>query len=103
MCRPKITDTEQLRIQFTTSLRGRPAIMANGIRYLLMSENKSKILWRCSYMATKSLKCPARITMLKGEPALYMMNKGEHVHAQLKRSKYFCQADETPLDAYGNH
>lgn len=78
-------------IQYTTSLRGRPAIVANGIRYLLMSENSKKILWRCSFMATKSLKCPARITMMKGEPPLFVYNKRDHFHAELKRSKYFCK------------
>lgn len=73
----------------TTSLRGRPAILANGVRFLQMSETKTKVLWRCSYMATKSLKCPARITMHKGDPVVYHVNKSEHVHAELKRNKYY--------------
>lgn len=84
-----------LEISFTTSLRGRPAILANGIRYLLMSESTKKILWRCSFMATKSLKCPARITMLKEEPPKFIINKRNHVHAELKRAKYFCEIDNS--------
>lgn len=39
-------------------------------------------------MATKKIKCPARITMLKGTPPRFIVNKGEHVHAELKRNKY---------------
>lgn len=95
-----MSTSEPLTIQYTTSLRGRPAIMANGIRFLLMSESKSKVLWRCSYMATKSLKCPARITMHKGEPDVYHVNKAEHVHAELKRNKYFgkCEYLMSPED-----
>lgn len=62
--------------------------MANGIRFLIMSENKKKILWRCSSMATKKLKCPARITMLKEDPPKFIINKAEHMHAELKRNKY---------------
>ncbi|EDV94588.1 GH18850 [Drosophila grimshawi] len=62
--------------------------MANGIRFLIMSENKKKILWRCSSMATKKLKCPARITMLKENPPKFIINKAEHMHAELKRNKY---------------
>ncbi len=84
-----------LEISFTTSLRGRPAILANGIRYLLMSESAKKILWRCSFMATKSLKCPARITMLKEEPPKFIINKRNHVHAELKRAKYFCEIENS--------
>lgn len=73
---------------FTQSLRGRPAIMANGVRFLVMSENKKKILWRCSSMATKKIKCPARITMLKETPPKFIINKADHIHAELKRNKY---------------
>lgn len=79
---------EDVLVFFTQSLRGRPAIMANGIRFLIMSENKKKILWRCSSMATKKLKCPARITMLKEDPPKFIINKAEHMHAELKRNKY---------------
>lgn len=39
-------------------------------------------------MATKTLKCPARITMLKTNPIKFIVSKGEHVHAMLKRGKY---------------
>ncbi|XP_055385198.1 modifier of mdg4 isoform X24 [Condylostylus longicornis] len=77
-----------VQIFFTKSLRGKPAIMADGIRFLVMSENKKKILWRCSYMATKKIKCPARITMLKENPPKFIINKSQHVHAELKRNKY---------------
>lgn len=62
--------------------------MANGIRFLIMSENRKKILWRCSSMATKKIKCPARITMLKETPPKFIINKAEHIHAELKRNKY---------------
>uniref|UniRef100_A0A034WGF6 FLYWCH-type domain-containing protein n=1 Tax=Bactrocera dorsalis TaxID=27457 RepID=A0A034WGF6_BACDO len=62
--------------------------MANGVRFLIMSENKKKILWRCSSMATKKIKCPARITMIKGSPPKFIINKAEHIHAELKRNKY---------------
>lgn len=83
-----VPNPEDVLIFFTQSLRGRPAIMANGVRFLIMSENKKKILWRCSSMATKKIKCPARITMLKETPPKFIINKAEHVHAQLKRNKY---------------
>ncbi|XP_067618564.1 uncharacterized protein [Eurosta solidaginis] len=83
-----VPNPEDVLVFFTQSLRGRPAIMANGVRFLVMSENKKKILWRCSSMATKKIKCPARITMLKGTPPKFIINKAEHVHAELKRNKY---------------
>ncbi|XP_037945133.1 modifier of mdg4 isoform X4 [Teleopsis dalmanni] len=83
-----VPNPEDFMIFFTQSLRGRPAIMANGVRFLVMSENKKKILWRCSSMATKKIKCPARITMLKESPPKFIINKAEHVHAELKRNKY---------------
>ncbi|XP_073819435.1 modifier of mdg4-like isoform X3 [Musca autumnalis] len=83
-----VPNPEDVLIFFTQSLRGRPAIMANGVRFLIMSENKNKILWRCSSMATKKIKCPARITMLKESPPKFIINKAEHVHAELKRNKY---------------
>lgn len=53
-----------------------------------MSENKKKILWRCSFMATKSLKCPARIVMYKDNPPKFMAKNQDHQHAELKRAKY---------------
>uniref|UniRef100_A0A1I8PGS9 BTB domain-containing protein n=1 Tax=Stomoxys calcitrans TaxID=35570 RepID=A0A1I8PGS9_STOCA len=83
-----VPNPEDVLVFFTQSLRGRPAIMANGVRFLIMSENKKKILWRCSSMATKKIKCPARITMLKETPPKFIINKAEHVHAELKRNKY---------------
>uniref|UniRef100_A0A1B0F983 FLYWCH-type domain-containing protein n=1 Tax=Glossina morsitans morsitans TaxID=37546 RepID=A0A1B0F983_GLOMM len=39
-------------------------------------------------MATKKIKCPARITMLKETPPKFIINKAQHVHAELKRNKY---------------
>ncbi|XP_017846803.1 modifier of mdg4 isoform X5 [Drosophila busckii] len=84
----EVPNPDDVLVFFTQSLRGRPAIMANGIRFLIMSENKKKILWRCSSMATKKLKCPARITMLKEDPPKFIINKAEHLHAELKRNKY---------------
>ncbi|SPP88218.1 Hypothetical predicted protein [Drosophila guanche] len=84
----EVPNPEDVLVFFTKSLRGRPAIMANGIRFLIMSENKKKILWRCSSMATKKLKCPARITMLKESPPKFIIAKAEHMHAELKRNKY---------------
>lgn len=83
-----VPNPDDMLVFFTQSLRGRPAIMANGVRFLMMSENKKKILWRCSSMATKKIKCPARITMLKETPPKFIINKAEHVHAELKRNKY---------------
>ncbi|XP_030374915.1 modifier of mdg4-like isoform X7 [Scaptodrosophila lebanonensis] len=83
-----VPNPEDVLVFFTQSLRGRPAIMANGIRFLIMSENKTKILWRCSSMATKKLKCPARITMIKGTPPKFIINQAQHMHAELKRNKY---------------
>lgn len=82
-----------MHVMPSVSLRGRPAIVANGIRYLHMSENNKRILWRCSFMATKTLKCPARITQYKEMPPRYVVNKGEHHHAELKRGKYFIKPD----------
>lgn len=59
----------------------------------MMSENAKRVLWRCSFMASKSLKCPARITMFKEDPPRYVVNKGEHVHAEMKRGKYYVKPD----------
>ncbi|XP_020813467.1 modifier of mdg4-like isoform X9 [Drosophila serrata] len=91
----EVPNPEDVLVFFTQSLRGRPAIMANGIRFLIMSENKKKILWRCSSMATKKLKCPARITMLKETPPKFIINKAEHMHAELKRNKYSSSKAQT--------
>lgn len=44
-------------------------------------------------MATKSLKCPARITEYKEDPRRYIVNKADHIHAELKRGKYFVKPD----------
>ncbi|XP_062122751.1 modifier of mdg4-like isoform X5 [Drosophila sulfurigaster albostrigata] len=95
----EVPNPEDVLVFFTQSLRGRPAIMANGIRFLIMSENKKKILWRCSSMATKKLKCPARITMLKENPPKFIINKAEHMHAELKRNKYSSSKAQTMTQA----
>lgn len=79
---------EQLRIFFTKSMRGKPAMIVNGIRYIVMSENQTNILWRCSYMATKTIKCPARISMAKHNPPKFTIKKSDHIHAEIKRGKY---------------
>lgn len=39
-------------------------------------------------MATKKVKCPARITMLKEASPQFIIHKSEHVHAELKRVHY---------------
>lgn len=44
-------------------------------------------------MATKSLKCPARIIQFKENPPRFVVNKGEHVHAELKRGKYLAKPE----------
>lgn len=70
-------------------------MVANGIRFLQMSDNSKRTLWRCSYMATKTLKCPARITEYKDKPLenRYVYNKADHKHAALKRGKYYVKTD----------
>lgn len=73
---------------FTQSFRGRPSLVANGDRYLVMSQSKNKILWRCNSMATDRLKCPARITQLKSNPPRFYYRHSNHLHASLKRGKY---------------
>lgn len=47
-------------------------------------------------MASKKLKCPARITEYKEEPRRYVYNKSKHEHAPLKRGKYFVKPDFYP-------
>lgn len=71
--------------------RGKPAIVANGNRYTLMSENKNRALWRCGSMMNHQRKCPARISMTKTEPPTFHVNSEQHVHAELKRGKYMSQ------------
>ena len=76
-----VPNPKDYSIFFTQSLRGRPAIIANGVRFLILSESKYRILWRCSAMAAKKVKCPARITMLKETPPKFIINIAEHIHA----------------------
>jgi hypothetical protein len=71
----------------TTSSRGKKAIVVEGIKYTIMSENNSKILWRCSFMANKKTKCPARIVQMK-DPLRFLQTKKEHQHADLVRGRY---------------
>ncbi|GAB0086323.1 FLYWCH-type domain-containing protein [Sergentomyia squamirostris] len=77
----------ELDVVFTKSSRGRPAILVNGIRYLVMTDSPEKTLWRCSYMASKKLKCPARVLMLKTEPSTFVYIRRLHKHAPLKRER----------------
>lgn len=71
--------------------RGKPAIVANGFRYTLMSENKQRILWRCGSMMNNVRKCPARISMTKSEPPSFQISLENHIHAELKRGRYTSQ------------
>ncbi|XP_058130366.1 modifier of mdg4-like isoform X26 [Anopheles coustani] len=83
------TGTEQSAqdIYYTKSFRGRPAIVINGMKYLLMSENSKRIVWRCSMMATEKLKCPARILEYKNPTRFVCLEEKQHVHAPSKRNK----------------
>lgn len=94
-------------IQFSMSLRGKPAILgeisfetfklnfnhvsryltADNIRFIVMNENKDRVLWRCSLMSTKTRKCPARIVMAKGNPPQFVMGQCRHEHMELVRGK----------------
>jgi hypothetical protein len=77
----------EVLIHFSISLRGKPAIMANGIRFTIMSESNVRVLWRCSLMSTKTRKCPARITMNKGNPPTFVLSQCHHEHMSLVRGK----------------
>lgn len=92
-------------IQFSMSLRGKPAILGdfytlnkknhykystnllkvNNIRFIVMTENTKRVLWRCSLMSTKTRKCPARIVMFKGNPPRFVMGHCRHEHMELTR------------------
>lgn len=80
-------------IYFTKSSRGRPAIIIDGIKYLFMSENHKRVVWRCSSMATSKLKCPARILQYKN-PERFVIHRERHIHAPLKRHKVAFIAQE---------
>lgn len=86
-------------IYFTKSSRGRPAIIIDGVKYLFMSENHKRVVWRCSSMATSKLKCPARILQYKN-PERFVIHREKHIHAPLKRHKVAFIAQEmfTVLD-----
>uniref|UniRef100_A0A182HJU4 BEN domain-containing protein n=1 Tax=Anopheles arabiensis TaxID=7173 RepID=A0A182HJU4_ANOAR len=76
-----------IEIYTTKSFRGRPAIIVDKQKYLLMSENSKRIVWRCSSMATEKLKCPARIMQYKDTDQYTFPDKSVHQHAPLKRYK----------------
>uniref|UniRef100_A0A182JNK5 FLYWCH-type domain-containing protein n=1 Tax=Anopheles christyi TaxID=43041 RepID=A0A182JNK5_9DIPT len=76
-----------IEIYTTKSFRGRPAIIVDKQKYLLMSENSKRIVWRCSSMATEKLKCPARIIQYKETDQYTFPSKSTHQHAPLKRYK----------------
>ncbi|XP_055594969.1 modifier of mdg4-like isoform X41 [Uranotaenia lowii] len=80
------TDQAAQEIYFTKSARGRPAIIIDGVKYLFMSENHKRVVWRCSSMATSKLKCPARIFQYKN-PERFVIHRDKHIHAPLKRNK----------------
>uniref|UniRef100_A0A182PMY9 FLYWCH-type domain-containing protein n=1 Tax=Anopheles epiroticus TaxID=199890 RepID=A0A182PMY9_9DIPT len=83
----------QLEIYSTKSFRGRPAIIVDKQKYLLMSENNKRVVWRCSSMATEKLKCPARIVQYKDTDQYTLPAKSVHQHAPLKRYKNIsCQS-----------
>ncbi|XP_040156902.1 uncharacterized protein LOC120896667 [Anopheles arabiensis] len=82
-----------IEIYTTKSFRGRPAIIVDKQKYLLMSENSKRIVWRCSSMATEKLKCPARIMQYKDTDQYTFPDKSVHQHAPLKRYKNInCQS-----------
>uniref|UniRef100_A0A1Q3G0Y7 BTB domain-containing protein n=1 Tax=Culex tarsalis TaxID=7177 RepID=A0A1Q3G0Y7_CULTA len=86
-------DQAAQEIYFTKSSRGRPAIIIDGVKYLFMSENHKRVVWRCSSMATSKLKCPARILQYKN-PERFVIHREKHVHAPLKRHKMSFIAQE---------
>lgn len=76
-------------ISYTTTSRGKLALLADGIKYTIMCENDERILWRCASMAsTEKRKCPARVTQFKKPADVFLMGKEKHVHAVLKRGPY---------------
>uniref|UniRef100_A0A182F8L4 FLYWCH-type domain-containing protein n=1 Tax=Anopheles albimanus TaxID=7167 RepID=A0A182F8L4_ANOAL len=88
-------------IFFTKSSRGRPAIVIGGMRYLFMSENEKRVVWRCSAMATDKLKCPARILQFKNPERFVIHREKQHIHAPLKRTKPRSQKGKLQLSYNG--
>lgn len=43
-------------IHFSVSIRGKPAIMVDNFRFIVMYDNAKRVLWRCSLMSTKTRK-----------------------------------------------
>lgn len=68
-----------LEIYITQTTLGKPAMLANGIRYQLLKETMTTTVWQCSWMADKLKQCPAGLMMPKGSgrPQLY---KAKHIH-----------------------
>ncbi|XP_070505995.1 modifier of mdg4-like isoform X10 [Chironomus tepperi] len=93
----KETATEHV-IQFSVSLRGKPAIIVDNIRFIVMNENYKRVLWRCSYMSTKTRKCPARVKMYKGNPPQFIMDQCQHEHMPLIRGNYKSQVLSLSID-----
>lgn len=79
---------DDITVIVTRTNRGKPAILCNGIKYTLMSENKQRVLWRCSTMMNNLRKCPARIAQTKTNPPLFSITRGNHIHAEMKRGRY---------------
>lgn len=88
-------EAESLTVIMTRTNRGKPAILCNGTKYTLMSENKQRILWRCSTMMNNLRKCPARIAQTKTIPPVFSITRGDHCHVQMKRGRYNCRRRDT--------
>lgn len=76
---------------FSKTSRGKPALITNGNRYTIMSENDERIVWRCAAQASNTKrKCPARIEQYnkKAEEPVFVLSKEQHIHAVLKRGPY---------------
>lgn len=73
-------------------------ITVDSCRFIVMNENKKRVLWRCSMMSTKTRKCPARIIMTKGNPPKFIMGQCRHEHMELTRGNYKSQVGSINLD-----
>ncbi|XP_053667387.1 uncharacterized protein LOC128717110 [Anopheles marshallii] len=96
-----VRQSPHIEIFTTKSFRGRPAIIVDKQKYLLMSDKTNRIIWRCSSMATAKLKCPARIIQYKDTDQYSFPAKGIHQHAPLKR--YRTTNCNTSYDMMLNH
>lgn len=94
------TESQDLMtVLFSHTTRGKPAIVCNGIRYTMMSENKKRVLWRCAAMMSNLRKCPARIAQSKTMPPTFTISHGEHIHAELKRGRYNCRRQDESVES----